>query len=119
MSEFLLSMEHISKFFPGVHALDDVMLQARLGEVHALVGENGAGKSTLMKILTGALAKDSGSIWLNGAEAEISNPSDALALGIRMIHQELNLIPYLDVGQNISLGREPVRSGGRIDWNAL
>ena len=119
MTEFFLSMEHISKAFPGVRALDDVMLQARPAEVHALVGENGAGKSTLMKILTGALAKDSGSIRLNGAEAVISNPADALALGISMIHQELNLIPYLDVGQNIFLGREPIRAGGRIDWNPL
>jgi ABC-type sugar transport system ATPase subunit len=119
MSEFFLSMEHISKSFPGVRALDDAMLQARPGEVHALVGENGAGKSTLMKILTGALAKDAGVIRLNGSEVLISDPAGALALGISMIHQELNLIPYLDVGQNIFLGREPLRSGGRIDWNAL
>ncbi len=77
-------MEHISKAFPGVRALDDVMLQARPGEVHALVGENGAGKSTLMKILTGALAKDSGSIRLNGKDALISNPDDGLAFGISM-----------------------------------
>lgn len=119
MTEFFLSMEHVSKSFPGVRALDDVMLQARPGEVHALVGENGAGKSTLMKILTGALAKDSGSIRLSGTEAVISNPANALARGISMIHQELNLIPHLDVGQNIFLGREPLRAGGRIDWNVL
>jgi ABC-type sugar transport system ATPase subunit len=115
MAEFLLSMEHISKSFPGVHALEDVTLQVRAGEVHALVGENGAGKSTLMKILTGALPKDSGSLELDGQAVSIQNPADALALGINMIHQELNLIPYLDVGKNIFLGREPTREG-RIDW---
>lgn len=119
MTDFFLLMDHVSKSFPGVRALDDVMLQARPAEVHALVGENGAGKSTLMKILTGALPKDSGTIRLNGKEAAISNPADALALGISMIHQELNLIPYLDVGQNIFLGREPARGFGQIDWKAL
>jgi len=119
MPDRLLSMEHINKSFPGVHALDDVTLQASAGHVHALVGENGAGKSTLMKILTGALPKDAGTISLNGREVSIHNPGDALRLGISMIHQELNLIPYLDVGQNMFLGREPTRSPGRIDWATL
>lgn len=112
-------MEHISKSFPGVRALNDVTLQVRAGEVHALVGENGAGKSTLMKILSGALPKDSGKIVFDGREASIQHPGDALALGIAMIFQELNLVPYLDVGQNIFLGREPTRRGDRIDWPAL
>jgi len=116
----LLSMEHISKRFPGVQALDDVTLEVAPGEVHALVGENGAGKSTLMKILTGALAKDSGTVRWLGALAEINSPGQALALGISMIHQELALIPSLDVGQNIFLGREPTRGGlGVIAWDAL
>jgi ribose transport system ATP-binding protein len=117
--DVLLSLEHIGKSFPGVRALDDVTLQVNAGEVHALVGENGAGKSTLMKILTGAVPKDAGTIRLDGREASIQNPGDALALGINMIHQELNLVPYLDVGQNIFLGREPTRAGGRMDWAAL
>lgn len=112
-------MEHISKSFPGVHALNDVTLQVRAGEVHALVGENGAGKSTLMKILSGALPKDAGKILLDGHAVSIQNPGDALALGIAMIHQELNLVPYLNVGQNIFLGREPTRAGGRVDWPTL
>jgi ABC-type sugar transport system ATPase subunit len=112
-------MEHISKTFPGVRALDDVTLEVYAGEVHALVGENGAGKSTLMKILTGALPKDTGTIRLSGEEVSIQTPRDALALGIGMIHQELNLIPHLDVGQNIFLGREPGRWLGRIDWKVL
>jgi ABC-type sugar transport system ATPase subunit len=119
MSDFLLSMEHISKSFPGVQALDDVSLQVYAGEVHALVGENGAGKSTLMKILNGALPKDAGTIRLDGREVSLQTPGDALAAGISMIHQELALIPYLDVGQNIYLGREPAGLLGRIDWNTL
>jgi ribose transport system ATP-binding protein len=89
------------------------------GEVHALVGENGAGKSTLMKILTGAIPKDGGTIRLDGRLVSIQAPSDALNLGINMIHQELNLIPELNVGQNILLGREPTLPGGRINWSEL
>jgi ABC-type sugar transport system ATPase subunit len=119
MAEIFLSMEHINKAFPGVKALDDVTLEVRAGEVHALVGENGAGKSTLMRILDGVLPKDAGTIRLAGHEVSIQNPGDALALGISMIHQELALIPYLDVGQNIYLGREPAHGLGRIDWKTL
>ncbi len=117
--DVLLSMQHISKSFPGVRALEDVSLDVFAGEVHALVGENGAGKSTLMKILTGAVPKDSGTIYLAGQEVTLTGPRDALALGIGMIHQELALIPYLDVGQNIFLGREPERGPGLIDWRTL
>ncbi len=119
MADVLLSMEHINKSFPGVKALDDVTLEVDAGEVHALVGENGAGKSTLMKILDGVLPKDAGTIHLAGHEVSIQNPGDALELGISMIHQELALIPYLDVGQNIYLGREPARVLGRIEWKTL
>jgi ABC-type sugar transport system ATPase subunit len=119
MAEILLSMEHISKSFPGVHALDDVSLEVYAGEVHALVGENGAGKSTLMRILNGVLPKDAGTIRLDGREVSLQTPGDALASGISMIHQELALILYLDVGQNIYLGREPAGLLGRIDWNTL
>ncbi len=119
MPDVLLSMQNISKSFPGVRALDDVSLEIYPAEVHALVGENGAGKSTLMKILTGAIQKDSGTILLDGKVVDIQSPNDALALGINMIHQELNLIPELTVGQNILLGREPTLPGGRINWKAL
>ena len=119
MSDVLLSMEHISKSFPGVHALDDVSMDVHTAEVHALVGENGAGKSTLMKILTGAISKDEGTIFMDGRPVSIQTPSDALELGINMIHQELNLIPELNVGQNILLGRQPTLPGGRIDWQEL
>jgi len=113
-------MEGISKAFPGVQALSDVTFEVAKGEIHALVGENGAGKSTLMKVLTGAQPRDEGRITMRGEAVEIATPSDAQALGISMIHQELSLIPYLTVGQNIYLGREPrARIPGFIDWPTL
>jgi ribose transport system ATP-binding protein len=116
----IVAMEHISKHFPGVQALDDVTFEIEQGEIHALVGENGAGKSTLMKILTGALARDSGTISLRGQPTEIDSPARAQSLGIGMIHQELALIPYLDVGKNIYLGREPHGAlPGTIAWNQM
>jgi ribose transport system ATP-binding protein len=115
-----LRMEGISKSFPGVQALQDVTFEVSRGEIHALVGENGAGKSTLVKILTGALPRDKGGICLRDQPVEIDTPSHAQSLGISMIHQELSLIPYLTVGQNIYLGREPrARLPGFINWNTL
>ncbi len=115
-----LRMEGISKSFPGVQALQDVTFEVSRGEIHALVGENGAGKSTLMKILTGALPRDQGDICLRDQPVEIDTPSHAQSLGISMIHQELSLIPYLTVGQNIYLGREPRgRLPGFVNWTAL
>ena len=116
----LLEMRDISKAFPGVQALNNVSFSLRAGEIHALVGENGAGKSTLMKILTGAISKDSGSILLRGQPVEITDPRSALALGISIIHQELTLIPYLTVAQNIYLGREPRGVlPGTVGWQRL
>ncbi len=115
-----LHMQSISKSFPGVRALQDVSFELAKGEIHALVGENGAGKSTLMKVLTGAYKGDSGEITLDGKSVVINSPGDAQSLGISMIHQELSLIPYLTVGQNIYLGREPKgRLPGTIDWRTL
>ncbi len=119
-NKFYLRMEGISKAFPGVQALKDVNFYVARGEIHALVGENGAGKTTLMKILTGALSMDSGSVSLKGSQVEINTPTDAQQLGISMIHQELSLIPNLTVGQNIYLGREPRwKISAFIDWNRL
>jgi ribose transport system ATP-binding protein len=116
----LLRMEGISKAFPGVQALRDVDFTVQPGEIHALVGENGAGKSTLMKVLTGAYQADAGTISWRGAPAMIHTPGDAQALGISMIHQELSLLPYMTVGQNVFLGREPRwRLPGLIDWQTL
>jgi methyl-galactoside transport system ATP-binding protein len=108
----LLEMRHVSKEFPGVRALDDVSLTVRAGTVHALMGENGAGKSTLMKCLFGLYRPDQGELVLEGTPVEIAKPRDALNLGIAMIHQELNPIPYRDVMENIWLGRFPIRKLG-------
>ena len=106
MGEVILTMKGIDKSFPGVHALDHVDLEIRKGEVHALMGENGAGKSTLMKVLTGIYSKDSGSITYEGREVEFSNPREAQAAGIVIVHQELNMMNHLTVAQNIFIGRE-------------
>ncbi len=109
MAEVLLEMTNIQKYFPGVHALDDANLCVNKGEVHALVGENGAGKSTLMKVLSGIYKKDGGTIKFRGEEVEPTDPKHAQALGIGIIHQELNLMPHLTVAQNIFIGKEPTR----------
>ena len=108
-------MRHISKNFGGVRALRDVSLVAPAGEVHAICGENGAGKSTLMKILAGAIVEYDGEIVLAGRPVRFAGPRDAEDAGIRIIYQELNLVPQLTVADNIFLGREPVR-GGPLRW---
>lgn len=102
-------MENISKSFPGVHALRNIDLEIKKGEVHAIVGENGAGKSTLMKILSGAVQKDIGKIILNGTEREIANAQQAIDLGISCIYQELTIFPLLDVAKNIFIGNLPMK----------
>ncbi len=104
-------MTGISKRFPGVIALDDVALDVGTGEILALAGENGAGKSTLMKILGGVYQPDAGKILLDGGDVTIRSVSDAFALGIGFIHQELNVLDNLDVAENVFLGREPVWAG--------
>ncbi|PWE53903.1 D-xylose ABC transporter ATP-binding protein [Metarhizobium album] len=106
-----LHMRGISKVFPGVKALSGVELAVRFGTVHAIVGENGAGKSTLMKILSGAYAPTTGTIEVAGTDVRMKRPADAQRLGIRMVHQELNLVPDLTVAENIFLGRMPKRLG--------
>jgi ribose transport system ATP-binding protein len=110
----LLEMKGISKRFPGVVALNNVSLEARPGEIVALVGENGAGKSTLMKILGGVHQPDAGEILINGEAATINSVNDSMRLGIGFIHQELNVLPNLDVAANVFLGREP-RFGGFLN----
>jgi ribose transport system ATP-binding protein len=119
MTETVLQMRQIRKTFPGVVALDNVDFELRRGEVHILLGENGAGKSTLMKILSGAYQKSAGQIVFDGAEVEIKNPKHAQSLGISTVYQEFNLIPHLPIGENIFLGREPVRFAGVIDRRAI
>lgn len=105
-SQRILELKNISKIFPGVKALDDVSMEFKQGEVHALMGENGAGKSTLIKILTGAHAPNTGSIILDGKTYTHFTPIQAISLGISAIYQEFNLIPYLDISENIFYGRE-------------
>ena len=104
-------MEGVSKRFPGVVALDNVSLTVGTGEIVALIGENGAGKSTLMKILGGAVERDTGTIKINGEPVETRSPREASALGIEFIHQELSVLDNLDVGANIFLRREPTIGG--------
>lgn len=115
MSKEILKMENISKSFPGVKALDNVSLSVYEGEVMALLGENGAGKSTLMKILSGVYEKDQGRILLKDKEVDISSPIVARENKIAIIHQELNLIPYLSVYENIFLGREIRYRSGKLN----
>src|SRR4030095_13776008 len=107
----ILEMEGISKRFPGVVALDNVSLSVGAAEIVALIGENGAGKSTLMKILGGAISRDTGTVKINGEPVEIRSPREASALGIEFIHQELSVLDNLDVGANIFLRREPTKGG--------
>lgn len=106
MGDVILTMKGIDKSFPGVHALKEVNLELRKGEVHALMGENGAGKSTLMKVLTGIYAKDKGTITFEGKEVEFKTPKEAQTAGIVIVHQELNMMNHLTVAQNIFIGRE-------------
>ena len=115
----VLEMRGIRKEFPGVVALDNVDLTLEAGDVHMLLGENGAGKSTLMKILGGAYTKDAGEIRLNGQPVEIGSPRAARDHGIRVIYQELNLVPHLSVAENIFLGELPRRWASVIDWRTL
>ena len=115
----MLELRHVSKRFPGVVALDDVNFDLFAGEVHVLVGENGAGKSTLVKLLSGIYQPDQGEILMDGQPVHLKDPHTAQALGVSTVHQELNLVPHLDVGKNIYLGREPMRAGGIIDWPAM
>src|SRR5262249_8310439 len=114
-----LEMRGIRKSFPGVVALDGVDLTLRAGEVHMLLGENGAGKSTLRKILSGACRRDAGDVLIGGAPVDIDGPRDALARGIRVIYQELTLVPQLSVAENIFLGALPARAFGIVDRRAL
>src|SRR6202453_1067631 len=113
-AEYLLEVSNVRKAFPGVLALDDVSFRLKRGHVHALMGENGAGKSTLMKIIAGIYTPDSGSFRLKGQEIRLTSPLDALQYGIAMIHQELNLMAYMTVAENIWIRREPLNGFGLV-----
>lgn len=110
-TDILLQMKNIHKTFPGVYALKAVDFELRAGEVHAILGENGAGKSTLIKILGGIYSADQGEIYIEGKKVEIREVTDAQKYGIAIIHQELVLVPYMTVAENIFLGREPMKGG--------
>ena len=111
-SEYAIEMLHITKRFPGIIANDDITLQLRHGEIHALLGENGAGKSTLMSVLFGLYQAEEGTIKKDGKEVKISDPNDANALGIGMVHQHFKLVECFTVLDNIILGDEPVGKAG-------
>jgi len=106
-----LTVEHITKFFPGVRALDDVSVQFEKGSVHALVGENGAGKSTLGKIIGGIYAPDDGKITIDGQEVRPTDPLTAQKLGVAIVHQELAFCPNLSIAENLQLGTMPAKGG--------
>ena len=107
--DFVIEMLHITKEFPGIKANDDITLQLRKGEVHALLGENGAGKSTLMSVLFGLYQPEAGQIRKNGKEVVIRNPNDANALGIGMVHQHFKLVECLSVLTTSFWGWNPTR----------
>lgn len=113
-----LKLDNIHKSYPGVAALEQVDFSVEAGEVRALLGKNGAGKSTLIRIACGLEQPDRGKIYIHGKPVEFRNPADARAFGIEIVSQELNLVPWLDVAENISLGRYPKRMG-RIDYKAM
>ncbi|GHV79591.1 ribose import ATP-binding protein RbsA [Spirochaetia bacterium] len=120
MLETILEMQHITKSFPGVKALDDVHFDLKSGEIHALMGENGAGKSTFIKIITGVHRPDSGELLLDGKPVDINGPLDAQARGIAAIYQHVTCFPDLSVAENIFMGHEKVVSAvKRIDWRAM
>ncbi len=108
---YVIEMLHITKEFPGIRANDDITLQLRKGEIHALLGENGAGKSTLMSVLFGLYQPEAGEIRKNGVKVEINNPNDATALNIGMVHQHFKLVDVFSVLDNIILGAEDTKLG--------
>lgn len=119
MGEVLLEIKGLEKTFPGVRALKGVQLTVNKGEVHALMGENGAGKSTLIKVLTGIYQKNGGTIRFDGEEIDCKTPIEANEKGISTIYQELNLVPFQTVYENLFLGREPRTKFGAIDRKAM
>ena len=113
-----LAVEHISKSFPGVRALDDVSVEFEKGSIHALMGENGAGKSTLGKIIAGVYSADKGVIKIEGQEVKPTDPRIAQELGIALVHQELAFCPNMTVGENLLLGGFPTNAGF-MNWTKL
>lgn len=115
----IIELKNIHKRFPGVYALKNVSLDIRPGEVHALMGENGAGKSTLIKIMSGAYQADAGEYLIDGRPSGVSYTQDAIAKGISVIYQELNLANNLSVAENVFYGNLPMDRFGRVQWKKL
>ncbi|HEX3749316.1 MAG TPA: ATP-binding cassette domain-containing protein, partial [Streptosporangiaceae bacterium] len=111
----VLALEHVSKSFGAVKAVIDGVIELRAGEAHALLGENGAGKSTMVKMLAGVHQPDGGRFLSDGEPVVLDGPAAAIAAGIAIIYQEPTLFPDLSVAENIFMGRQPLRSGRRID----
>ena len=109
--QYVIEMLHITKEFPGIKANDDITLQLRRGEIHALLGENGAGKSTLMSVLFGLYQPEAGEIRKDGKKVEITDPNVATSLGIGMVHQHFKLVDVFTVLDNIILGAETTKMG--------
>jgi simple sugar transport system ATP-binding protein len=116
MTDELVRMEHLKKSFGRVQALNDVSFTVRKNEIVGLLGDNGAGKSTLIKILSGALAADSGAIYLNGSKVNIRNTTDAIRHGIETIYQDSALVTQLSIARNLFLGREPIKGPRVLDY---
>ena len=110
-TNYAIEMLHITKRFPGIIANDDITLQLKKGEIHALLGENGAGKSTLMSVLFGLYQPEEGTIKKDGKEVSIKDPNDANDLGIGMVHQHFKLVDCFTVLDNIIMGVEPTKHG--------
>lgn len=120
MNQPLVKVQNLTKVFPGIRALDDVRLEVRCGEVHALIGENGAGKSTLVKILTGVYQPTSGKVFLEGEEVTFRNAIAAQEAGIVAIHQEASMFPELSVTENIYMGHHVRHPKTRkLDWKQM
>jgi rhamnose transport system ATP-binding protein len=114
----VLAVSHVARAFSGIRALADASLDVRAGEIHALVGENGAGKSTLVRILTGALEPDAGTVTFDGHHIVTFTPLEARRLGLVAIHQHPALFPDLSVAENLAIGVERLRPWSRVDWTA-
>lgn len=116
----MLELKHISKYFPGVKALQDISVDFREGEIHAILGENGAGKSTLMKIICGIYQADEGTVTLDGKELHLKGYKDAINNGISIVNQEINLIPDASIAENIILDKmHRFTKAGFVDWNGV
>ena len=117
-SELLLSVEGLCKTYGGLRALTDARIEVKYGEVHAVVGENGAGKSTFMKILGGIIAADAGKVLFKNQSVRFASPAESIKAGIAIIHQELSVLPHLNIIENVFMGRMPTRLG-RVQWKVL